>query len=95
MKSIQSHFADLDCAKVNPQLQRELKAPVFTNSGNTGESSYPHLHFFAQQLVDDCHDAQTKTANFALCPQIPVSFSNVSPSSAVLKEWVRYTALPN
>ena len=23
------------------------------HSGNTGDSSYPHLHFFAQQLVEE------------------------------------------
>jgi hypothetical protein len=29
-------------------------------SGNTGDSSYPHLHFFAQQIVKECHDAKSK-----------------------------------
>ena len=63
-------------------------------SGNTGDSSYPHLHFFAQQIIDVCHNAEAKTADLALCPQVPISFSNADPSDAVLKEWVTYTALP-
>ena len=63
-------------------------------SGNTGDSSYPHLHFFAQQLIEECRDAEAKTANLALCPQVPISFSNASPDDAVLKEWVTYKALP-
>ena len=63
-------------------------------SGNTGDSAYPHLHFFAQQIIDVCHNAEAKTANLALCPQVPISFSNAGPSDAVLREWVTYTALP-
>lgn len=63
-------------------------------SGNTGDSSYPHLHFFAQQLIEECHDAEAKTADLALCPQVPISFSNASPGDTVLKEWVTYKALP-
>lgn len=64
------------------------------HSGNTGDSSYPHLHFFAKQLTDACHDVVSKTADLALCPQIPISFSNSSPGSATMKEWVKYTSLP-
>ncbi len=63
-------------------------------SGNTGDSSYPHLHFFAQQIIEECHDAEAKTANLELCPQVPISFSNASPNDAVLKEWETYKALP-
>ena len=63
-------------------------------SGNTGDSSYPHLHFFAQQIIEQCHDAGAKTADLALCPQVPISFSNASPGDTVLKEWVTYKALP-
>jgi len=62
-------------------------------SGNTGDSSYPHLHFFAQQIVEECHDAEAKTANLALCPHVPVAFSNASPGDTVLKEWETYKAL--
>lgn len=63
-------------------------------SGNTGDSSYPHLHFFAQRVVEECHDAEAKTANLALCPHVPVSFFNASPGDTVLTEWETYEALP-
>ncbi len=63
-------------------------------SGNTGDSAYPHLHFFAQQVIDACYDSQTKTAKLELCPHLPVSFLNASPADSVLREWIRYTALP-
>lgn len=76
--------------QVNDQVSR---GETIGYSGNTGESSYPHLHFFAQQLIEECHDAEAKTANLAQCPQVPISFSNASPGDAVLKEWTTYKAL--
>ena len=77
--------------RVDEQVSR---GDLIGYSGNTGDTAYPHLHFFAQQLIDDCHDAEKRTANLELCPQVPISFSNVSPNDVVLKEWVTYTALP-
>ena len=71
-----------------------MQGQIIGYSGNTGTSAYPHLHFFAQQLHESCHDSATKTANLDLCPHLPVSFSNVSPTDSVLKEFVKYTALP-
>ncbi len=62
-------------------------------SGNTGDSSYPHLHFFAQQIIEKCHDADSKTADLALCPHVPVSFKNANPGDTVLNEWQTYEAL--
>jgi murein DD-endopeptidase MepM/ murein hydrolase activator NlpD len=52
-------------------------------SGNTGDSSYPHLHFFAQQVVEECHDAEARTADLSLCPHVPVSFSSASPGDII------------
>lgn len=64
------------------------------HSGNTGDSSYPHLHFFAKQLTDAWHHVVSKKADLELCPQIPISFSNSSPGIATMKDRVKYTALP-
>lgn len=70
-----------------------VQGQVIGYSGNTGASSYPHLHFSAQQIIEECHDAEAKTADLGLCPQAPISFRNASPGNPVLKEWVKYTAL--
>jgi len=71
-----------------------LQGDVIGYSGNTGSSAYPHLHLYAQQLTEECHDAENHTAKLELCPVIPISFKNVSPSIAVLREFKVYTALP-
>jgi len=71
-----------------------LQGNVIGYSGNTGSSAYPHLHLYAQQLTEECHDAENHTAKLELCPVIPMSFKNVSPSITVLREFEVYTALP-
>lgn len=63
-------------------------------SGNTGDSAYPHLHLFAQQLIEACFDAKNHSADLDKCPHIPLSFKNISPNDTVLKEFVTYKALP-
>ena len=64
------------------------RGEAFGYSGNSGSSSYPHLHFFVQQIIEECHDAGAKTADLALCPQVPISFSHASPGDTVLRERV-------
>ena len=59
-----------------------------------GNSAYPHLHLYAQQITEECHDAENKTAKLELCPVIPISFKNASPNNTVLKEFETYMALP-
>lgn len=66
---------------------------VIGYSGNTGDSAYPHLHFYAQQLTDECYNSEDHSVKLEQCPQLPVSFKNASPSEAVLTEFVSYTAL--
>lgn len=63
-------------------------------SGHTGQSDYPHLHFFVQQLVDDCFNRKAQESNLRICPQVPIAFFNADPEGPVLKEGTTYTALP-
>ncbi|MGI9294973.1 MAG: M23 family metallopeptidase [Pseudomonadales bacterium] len=63
-------------------------------SGNTGQSDYPHLHFFVQRLVEGCFESETRSSNLVVCPQVPIAFSNSDPSGAILREGVTYTAMP-
>ncbi len=63
-------------------------------SGHTGQSDYPHLHFFVQQLVDDCFNSKAQESNLRVCPQVPIAFFNADPMGPVLKEGVTYTAMP-
>lgn len=67
---------------------------VIGYSGNTGNSAYPHLHLYAQQLIETCYDSENRAAKLDLCPPVPISFKNASPNKAVLKEFETYTALP-
>lgn len=79
--------------KVNVD-DKVLQGDVIGYSGNTGSSAYPHLHIYAQQLTNECHDAENHTAKLELCPVIPISFLNVSPNDTILKEWQSYLAEP-
>ncbi|MBL4773889.1 MAG: M23 family metallopeptidase [Alcanivoracaceae bacterium] len=79
--------------KVNVD-DKVLQGDVIGYSGNTGNSAYPHLHIYAQQLTDECHDAINHTAKLELCPVIPISFLNASPNDTILKEWQTYFAEP-
>ena len=61
-------------------------------SGHTGQADFPHLHFFVQQLVDDCYNRKAQESDLRVCPQVPIAFFNADPVGSVLKEGVTYTA---
>ena len=90
-----SWYAHLSYKGVVVKVEDQVaQGDIIAYSGNSGYSAYPHLHFFVQQLVEECHNAESRTANLPLCPQIPISFSNVSPGHTILKEFETDTALP-
>lgn len=93
MQSCAVFRSNIDDSCVTQFADQVVQGQVIGYSGNTGASSYPHLHFSAQQIIEECHDAVAKTADLGLCPQAPISFRNASPGNTVLKEWVKYTAL--
>lgn len=61
-------------------------------SGNTGNSAYPHLHLYVQQITRECFDEKNKTADLTRCPMKPISFNNASPADTVLQEFQVYKA---
>jgi murein DD-endopeptidase MepM/ murein hydrolase activator NlpD len=89
-----SWYAHLQFQGVKVKVDDEvLQGDVIGFSGNSGDSAYPHLHFYAQQLTQTCFDANKGTANLALCPMMPISFNNASPNDTVLVEFEDYRAL--
>jgi len=91
---ILSWYAHLKLKGVIVEVDDKVsQGDVIGYSGNTGESAYPHLHLYAQQLTEECFNAERHSVKLERCPQVPISFKNASPSEAVLTEFVTYTAL--
>ncbi|MGI9287792.1 MAG: M23 family metallopeptidase [Pseudomonadales bacterium] len=90
-----SHYAHLTFQGVHVQVNDIVsRGDLIAYSGNTGQSDYPHLHFFVQKLADDCFNPETRTSRLGRCPQVPIAFFNADPADTILREGTVYTALP-
>ena len=85
-----SYYVHLTNAGVTVELGEFVQqGDVIGYSGDTGMKAIPHLHFHVIETNDECFQNGT----IGICPTIPISFKNASPSDKILNQGLIYTAI--
>jgi murein DD-endopeptidase MepM/ murein hydrolase activator NlpD len=85
-----SYYVHLTNAGATVELAEFVdQGDVIGYSGDTGMESIPHLHFHVIESNEEC----LQNGVVGICPTVPISFKNASPSDKILNQEVIYTAL--